>query len=320
MYGKCDIIYHSCYMNSWLLLLHQIPPKPPYFRAKVLRRLTKLGALAIKNSAYLLPESEDTREDFEWIYREITTQGGAAWLFRAETLVGLTNAQLETMFIDLRSADYQELIRDARALLEQESNPADEARLLHQFESLKRIDFFGNPARTEFETLVAELKQREEHGPRGERETESGRVWVTRRGIRVDRIASAWLIQKFLDPAATFQFVDPSSYVHSSGEIRFDMYEGEFTHEGEMCTFEVLLARHGLLARYPSLQPIAEIVHDIDLKDERYERAETRGVACLIDGICGRLPGDDSRLEEGKRLFDSLQRGFGDHFESKPLD
>jgi hypothetical protein len=305
-------------MVVWLLLLHQIPSKPPYFRAKVLRRLTKVGALAIKNSAYLLPDSEETREDFEWICREITAQGGVAWLFRAETLAGLTNEQIETMFTNLRSADYQELIRDARALLEQESGPTDEARLLHQFENLKRIDFFGNTARTEFEILVNELKQRDQHDSRGEKETETGRVWVTRRGIRVDRIASAWLIQKFIDPVATFRFVDPLSYVHSGGEIRFDMYEGEFTHEGEMCTFEVLVARHALLSRYPSLQPIAEIVHDIDLKDERYERAETSGVARLIDGICGRLPADDSRLDEGKRLFDSLQLSFGDNFATKP--
>ncbi len=112
-------------MNGWLMLLHQIPPKPPYFRAKVLRRLTKVGALAIKNSAYLLPDSEDTREDFEWICREITAQGGAAWLFRVETLAGLTNEQIKTMFTNLRSADYQQLIRDARALLEQESEPAE---------------------------------------------------------------------------------------------------------------------------------------------------------------------------------------------------
>jgi hypothetical protein len=299
--------------------LHQIPPKPPYFRAKVLRRLTKVGALAIKNSAYLLPDSDETREDFEWISREITAQGGAAWLFRAETLAGLTNEQIAAMFTHLRSADYEELIRDVRALLDQESTPADEARLLHRFETLKKIDFFGSSARTEFETLVNELKQREQHESGGGKETGTGRVWVTRRGIRVDRIASAWLIQKFIDPGATFRFVDPLSYVHSDGEIRFDMYEGEFTHEGEMCTFEVLVARHGLLSLYPSLQPIAEIVHEIDLKDERYERAETSGVARLIDGICGRLPGDDTRLEEGKRLFDSLQLSFGDNSATKTL-
>jgi hypothetical protein len=304
-------------MRTWLLLLHQIPPKPAYFRAQVLRRLSKVGALAIKNSAYLLPDSEDTREDLEWIRREITAQGGAAWLFRAETLAGLTDEQIAAMFTHQRSADYEDLIRDARALLDQESAPADEARLLHRFETLKRVDFFDSPARTEFETLMNELKQREQQKSHGEKETGIGSVWVTRKGIRVDRIASAWLVQEFIDPGATFRFVDPLSYVHSGGEIRFDMYEGEFTHEAEMCTFEVLVARHGLLSRYPSLQPIAEIVHDIDLKDDRYGRAETSGVACLIDGICGRLAGDEGRLEEGKRLFDSLQVGFGDNSATK---
>src|SRR6185295_8566000 len=97
-------------MRSWLLLLHQIPPKPPYFRAKVLRRLGQVGALPIKNSAYLLPDTEDTREDFEWISREITSEGGAAWLFRVEALSGLSRDQIQTSFRKLRDADYQELV------------------------------------------------------------------------------------------------------------------------------------------------------------------------------------------------------------------
>src|ERR1700681_1838991 len=99
--------------ERWLLLLHQIPPKPAYFRAQVLRRIGQVGALPVKNSAYLLPDREDTLEDFEWICQEITKQGGSAWLFRAETLVGMSSDQIEEAFRELRRPEYEKLIEMA---------------------------------------------------------------------------------------------------------------------------------------------------------------------------------------------------------------
>src|SRR5712691_1329364 len=93
--------------RSWLLLLHQIPPSPAYFRAKVLRRLNRLGALVIKNSAYLIPETDETREDIQWVRSEIEQEGGEAWLFRAETLAGLSSESLQDAFRALRNADYK---------------------------------------------------------------------------------------------------------------------------------------------------------------------------------------------------------------------
>src|SRR5262249_61636995 len=101
--------------------------------------------------------------------------------------------------------------------------------------------------------------------PPAEKVAPQGAVWVTRRGIHVDRMASAWLIRRFIDPAAHFRFVDPRSYRQEVGELRFDMFEAEFTHEGDLCTFAVLLSRFGLSA--PALRAIAEMVHDVDLKD-----------------------------------------------------
>jgi hypothetical protein len=131
-----------------------------------------------------------------------------------------------------------------------------------------------------------------------------GRTWVTRRGIKVDRIASAWLIRRFIDPAARFKFVDQEAYTHSSGEIRFDMFEGEFTHEGDLCTFEVLLTYSGNTD--PVLRAIAEVVHDIDLKDGKYQRAEVTGIAPVMDGIIIRHSDDQRRLEEGSTVFEAL--------------
>jgi hypothetical protein len=119
----------------------------------------------------------------------------------------------------------------------------------------------------------------------------------------VDRIATAWLIRRFVDPAATFRYVDQDRYQHQAGEIRFDMFEGEFTHEGGLCTFEALLRYVG--RRDPALDALAEIIHDIDLKDEKYQRPETAGVAAMISGIAALHSADERRIEEGARLFEA---------------
>ena len=300
--SNCDRLYHSCPpMRSWLLLLHQIPPKPPYFRARVLRRLGQLGALPIKNSAYLLPNSEETREDFEWICREIKADGGAAWLFQADALAGWTVEQIEAAFRHLRDTDYEELLLVAREL--------DDGKLFHRFEELKKIDFFEHPARVKVEAIVADRKRLAAETPHSVSEF-SNRIWVTRQSVRVDRIGSAWLIRRFIDPQATFRFVDTANYSHAEGELRFDMYEGEFTHEGNLCTFEVLVARHNLLLQYPSLQPLGEMVHDIDLKDGLYQRPETSGLSRMLDGLCARTSDDNTRIDQGGQIFDSLYESF----------
>jgi hypothetical protein len=135
-----------------------------------------------------------------------------------------------------------------------------------------------------------------------------GRTWVTRQGVFVDRIASAWLIRRFLDPEARFKFVPARGYRPEVGELRFDMFEAEYTHEGERCTFQTLVARFGL--RDPALTVVGEIVHDIDCKDEQFGRPETQGVARLLRGIADDTDQDPERLERGGRLFDDLYAAF----------
>jgi hypothetical protein len=306
--------------GRWLLLLHQIPPKPAYFRAKVLRRLAQVGALSVKNSAYLLPDREDTLEDFEWICQEITQEGGAAWLFRAETLVGMSPAEMEEAFGRLRAPEYEELIEQARSLLLQTPLATEEAlhaygRLSRRRQELRRIDFFDSPLRRELEQLMSEIERKIHDAGAPEIRpglAQPGKHWVTRKGVKVDRIGSAWLIRRFIDPDATFSFVSPDNYSHGEGQIRFDMFEGEFTHRGELCTFEVLIADSNL-ASNPALVAIAEIVHDIDLKDSRFQRPETTGVARTIEGLCMNAPADDMRLERGALIFDGLYQAFMEH-------
>ena len=134
-------------------------------------------------------------------------------------------------------------------------------------------------------------------------------VWVTRADVFVDRIASAWLIKRFIDPKATFRFVDPRQAARRlEGELRFDMQPAEFTHVGDRCTFEVLLDQFGL--DDPALGAIAEVVHDIDYQDEKFGRPETAGVLMMLRGIRESEPDDEPRLERGAALLDVLYAQF----------
>jgi len=121
-------------------------------------------------------------------------------------------------------------------------------------------------------------------------------------------MASAWLLRRFVDPEAKFKFVPARGYRPEKGEIRFDMFEADFTHEGDRCTLEVLLQRFKLDTT--ALRPIAEIVHDIDLKDSKFGRPETAGIERLITGICGVHKDDEARLARASALFDDLYGSF----------
>lgn len=291
---------------EWLLLIHQIPPKPDYFRVKVRRRLQRIGAVALKNSVYLLPRREETREDFEWLLREIHAEGGEATLCRGRLLAGTTDEEVETMFQAERESDYAAIERDARALAD--ATPSDEelARLRRRLEETDRIDFFGAPGRDAAARAVGEASTPApgEHPATSSGPVVRGGTWVTRTGIKVDRIGSAWLIRRFIDPAARFKFVPAKGYSPEPGEIRFDMYRGEVGHEGDRCTFETLLARYGLTD--PALRALGEIVHDVDCKDEKFGRVEAAGIASLIGGLALAYPDDRERLERGGAIFEGL--------------
>src|SRR5262249_55804199 len=318
---------HDVKAESWLLLMHQIPPKPGYLRVKIWRRLQALGAVAIKNSVYALPNTDDAREDFEWVLREIVKEGGEATLCEARLIEGLSDEEVQRSFHAARDADYAEIADAARKLeadlpggaIPQNRRSlveAEVARLRRRLTEVGRIDFFAAPGREAAEGRVSGLEGRL-HPPRagsrakarhGSLENVRGRVWVTRKGIYIDRIASAWLIRRFVDATARFKFVPAKGYTPEPKELRFDMFEAEFTHEGDLCTFEVLVSRLGLGDR--ALVPIAEIVHDIDLKDSKFGRPETSGIDRLIAGIAMGHRDDEARLDRGSAVFDDLYAYF----------
>jgi hypothetical protein len=309
---------------AWLLLIHQIPPKPAYFRAKVGRRLQRIGAVAIKNAVYALPASEQTQEDLQWIAREIVQEGGEATLCKASLVEGLRDEQVEALFHAAREADYTEVAEEARRIAREtpsrlgrddDRRPELEvhlARLKKRIGEISAIDYFGAPGRETAESAVLALGKRLERGerktserpPKPTRAAFAARTWVTRKNVHVDRIGSAWLIRRFIDEKAAFKFASAQDYVPKKGEVTFDMFEATFTHVGDRCTFEVLVDEFAL--REPGLSALAEIVHDIDVKDGKFGRAEAAGIASLMAGLALAHRDDEARIAIGSSVFDAL--------------
>ena len=308
---------------AWLLLVHQLPPKPAYLRVKVWRRLQVLGAVSLKNAVYVLPAGEQAREDLEWLLGEIERGGGDGVICESSVVGGTSDGEMRGLFDAARDADYAEIAKELRKLAAAirggrsarrrtaREPKAAVAKLRRRFDEIAAIDFFSATGRLTVEALLTELEAliagrapapKEEARIAAEEAGLAGKVWVTRRDVHIDRIACAWLIRRFIDGAARFKFVAARDYEPAPGELRFDMFRGEFTHEGDRCTFEVMLERTGL--GDPALRAIGEIVHDIDLKDAKFGREQTAGIADVIAGACLTQEDDLARIERGSAIFD----------------
>ena len=315
--------------ERWLLLLHQLPAKPAYLRVKVWRRLQALGAVPVKNAVHVLPATAEAQEDFAWLRREIIEGSGEAMVCEARFVDGLSDREIQELFRQARDADYHALADEARALaasLEAAGSSEQRAEARRQLARLRTrlgqivaIDFFGASGREVADGLLrgleGELGAAEEalEPPAAAYGRLEDRVWVTRQDVHVDRIASAWLIRRFIDPKARFKFVPAKGYAPRPGELRFDMFQAEFTHQGDRCTFEVLLGEvlvEGADPADPALQVIAEIVHDIDLKDGKFGHPETDGIRTMIAALCAACDDDAKRLRRGAALLEDLYGFF----------
>ena len=315
----------------WLVLVHHFPQDPGSLRVKIWRRLQTIGAIAIKNSMYALPMNEQTQEDFQWILGEIIAGGADGAILESRFVDGMDDQQIRGLFDTARDADYASLANEIRELTErvaQTSVHEDEqkrelksqlVKFRKKLTAIEAIDFFGANGRETVEGLLASFVQlvATDSSVSTAEETKmkkiqfndvKGRVWVTRHNVHVDRIASAWLIRRWIDPQAVFKFTSSKKYSPNNREIRFDMFDAEFTHEGDKCTFEVLLLRFAFNDR--ALIRIAEIIHDLDLKDSKYNHDETAGIASLISGIAAGSDDDDYRIDRGSALLDDLYRSF----------
>jgi hypothetical protein len=302
------------------MLIHQLPAKPAYQRVKLWRQLHAIGAVGLRNSAYVLPARPDTRDAFERILREIDRCGGDGLVCQSELVAGMRDDQLRALFNTARDKDYEALTRDMRKLLQTikrkkkvtpDTAPAM-VKLRQRLADIERLDFFAASGRRPAEALLAQLDhsaivQKESTKTIAPRDLTS-KTWVTRQDIHVDRIACAWLIKRFVDPKGSLKFVSGKSYAPQPGEYRYDMQDGEFTHEGDNCSFETLLTRARIAD--PALKSIGEIIHDMDLNDGKFGHPETSGIAHVIAGICRTQGSDEARVARGKELFDDIYEQF----------
>ena len=305
-------------LQSWLLLLLSLPPRPSSLRVRAWRRLKALGAVALKSGAYLLPYSSDRYEQFQWLAQEVEKDRGEATLLKVDRVENMKQPEVVRLFHEARNADYAALTDRYRKLgsAKRPRSVEELARLARELDRLVDIDFFDAPGRQQ--TLRArEAAERRVTGPaqaaarpegRLDLAAFQGRRWVTRPRPHVDRIASAWLIKRFLDPAAEFVFAAPDEL--PAGAVPFDMAGVEFGHQGDQCTFETLLHRSGLRDR--RLAAIAEIVHEADLRDNKYPREEARGLDLVLRGLLAAVKDDHEALAQGLTLFDGLYSTIGE--------
>lgn len=303
---------------KWIFFTFQIPAKPAYIRVKVWRALKTCGAISLKGSVYALPHSSNSEESFEWIRKQIMSDGGSASLFLAEPLSGMTSIQIKSLFIDASGENYIEWIKGAEKALKTKK-PISRAKLNDLQNSLKEIqttDFFACPKGLEAKNLFEKLKSQDSKtlqtvskslAPLLSKNYQA-KIWVTRKGVQIDRLACIWLIKRFIDKKAKIKFVDASTYQQKSSEIRFDMFEAEFTHVGDLCSFEVLVQR--FLPKDSGLLEISKIIHDLDINDNKYQRSETLGIAQIIKGIIQRYSEDEKRVSHAGEIFESIYAGF----------
>jgi len=302
-----------------LLLLFGLPPTPSSLRVRVWRRLRSLGAVALKRSAYLLPDTPERYEDFQWLVQEIQRDGGDATLIRVQQIENVGPDDVQRLFHEPRDRDYRQLaVRYRKALqkLEKKSDAArarvgDEiARLSRDHQRIRDIDFFDAPGGAEVrrvEEAIA-MRTRRPESPRAQERPSldltklRGRRWVTRPRPHIDRLASAWLIKRFIDTEAVFVFAPPAEF--PSDAIPFDAPGVELSHQGEDCTFETLVKRTRLRDR--RLVRLAELVHEADLRDGKYPNEEARGIDVAIRALLAASSDDHQVLAQGMALFEGL--------------
>jgi hypothetical protein len=317
-----DLAGHTA---RWLLLVHQLPARPSNLRVRTWRRLQQLGAIAVKQAVYALPDAPAAREDFEWLKIEIEASGGQATLFTADTVETWSSDELVQEFRRAREHDYTSLARaleqslaTARRKRAPRRSRQAALRLVEGFRrrlaAIEAIDFFASAGRDRAAVVLDELQQAlagetrpdESSAAQRPRAAYLGRTWVTRPRPGIDRIGSAWLIKRFIDPAARFGFVEQPP---STGDaIPFDMFGVEFTHQGGLCTFETLVHRFAMTDA--AVSRLAGIVHDLDLKDGRFKPPEAAVVGAMVDGLQALYPDDHELLAQGGTMFEALYRSF----------
>lgn len=278
---------------------------------EVWRKLQRYGTLPLRSSGYVLPNSAANQEKLEWLANAIRSYKGQASLAQVQTFDDLPDARLRQLFRDASSLRYERLLRELKKLigLPHSQRPARQlSRLRRRFQEITTTDFFGHPLRTRVETALARADEAEIASPKRKTKTAEyhNRVWVTRPRPGIDRVSSAWLIERFIDRKARFAFGDdPATH---PGAVPFDMFSPQgFGHRGNDCTFETL--RKEFAIRDGRVRRIGQIIHDADLADEKFGRTEGAGLDQVLNGWAKQEIPDDELLRRGVELIEGLYHG-----------
>lgn len=308
----------------WRLLIVTLPTPSATARMRIWRAIKALGCMPLRDGAYLLPGGGDREEALQGLAQESIRESGSAWLITVQSS-GESEDRAYRQLFD-RADDYAELRKAWKganrtlALLAPLELTRLRKRLQREYEAVRAIDFFPNETSAEAEAEWLDLRQRiegllspdephdvERQIPRLDRDQFQGRLWATRRRLWVDRVASAWLIRRFIDPEAQFRWLASPSDCPKKA-LGFDFDGATFTHVGDRVTFEMLMASFGLEGD-PALARLAAMVHQLDVGGEPVP--EATGFEAVLAGSRERLPDDDALLADMSAVLDSLYAHFG---------
>jgi len=306
--------------STWLLLLYGLPAKGNTARVTLWRKLRKYGSVQLKTSAYVLPDQPQHYERFQWLATEIRESGGEATLIRVSQIEGVADQQIIQMFNDARAAEYKEVSQACQALLngrikgKEAELAAEFGKQQRRFREIKEVDYFRSPAADDTQMILQRLEKM--LMPRGRAASQpklvaakdfQGRTWLTRPRPGIDRAGSAWLVRRFIDAKAKFVFgTEPSKHPKA---LPFDMANVEFSHHGDDCTFETLVKRFGIADK--AVHKMAEMVHDADLEDGKFQRIECIGINAVLSGWARTRMRDAELLAKGIECFEGLYQQLG---------
>lgn len=299
---------------AWLLLVFTLPTAKASERVGVWRRLQRYGAVSLPASGYVLPNNPVNQEHFEWLAASIRSSRGQAAIAQVSCFDNLDHGSIEHLFNEARGREYHELEKELKKLQSGGNRGASEmgvVRFKKRLQQIVEIDFFSSPARARVEAALLRLEN--QNKPERDMETKkspkdySRKTWITRPHPGIDRVSSAWLIRRFIDPHAKFVFnSDPQRHPKA---IPFDMFNaGGFSHVGENCTFETLVKGFGI--KDARVKLLAEAVHDADLGDDCFGRTEALGIDRTLDGWNRRGIASQEVLRRGMDIIEGLYNGI----------
>ena len=297
----------------WLLLMFSLPAKQATERVDIWRKLKRYGALSLRTSGYLLPNSAENLEHFQWLATSVRNHRGEACVAQVQSLDDHSHDDLQKLFVDARSRDYETLAQQLRKVLKHKrGTSADLIRFRRRLQEIIAIDFFNSPMRGRVESLLAAATAAQNSSrttvdlrTKFLKTEYHNRIWVTRPRPGIDRVSSAWLIVHFIDTKARFTFASDSG--QQPDAVAFDMFqEGGFGHVGDDCTFETLCKRFRICD--PKVRTIGEMIHDADLGDAKFGRVEALGIDRVLIGWAQQGVTDEELLRRGMELVDGLHQ------------